>query len=270
MTIAFRPLRNPNPLGFPGGVLPGVDWSHPAARGVVSGHGFSGTALGSGLVNLLGGKLGAIGSGGPTLSLNGSIGPCATFGTTDDYTYSGQSTANDSTGTFAAILVVNAQVGTQAIFRNSNATTGVEFRISTTGLSIAGPGGSLAAGASLGSVSTGVPYFGAFSFTGTSALAALLLRMDTGVIKTATGAPTGSPVAPNGTYRIGLNSQSSIAAVMFSTSFLQLPQLLAWAADPWAFWYPRRDTVLVGAAAAAFQAYWAQQNNMPVIGAGTY
>lgn len=51
-------------------------------------------------------------------------------------------------------------------------------------------------------------------------------------------------VAPNGTYGIGNNVGSSrefngfIAAAMVGADYLAIPQLLQWAENPWAFWYP--------------------------------
>jgi hypothetical protein len=55
-----------------------------------------------------------------------------------------------------------------------------------------------------------------------------------------------SPTSLNGTLTVGNIGaldrffNGSVAAAMYSNSFMSLAQLNQWAADPWSFWYPDR------------------------------
>lgn len=284
MTIALRPLRNPNPLGFPGGILPGFDASHPASQGISSGHGFSGIAN-TGFISLPSGKAGTK-NGTPTAATR-LIGPTQLINSgTLSYTFTGQSTANDTSFTIGTIVEYTAVGSNSFSFTSSgSASTGIEFGlVTTTVLGFTFPGGGNQVTWTLPiTLANSVPYFMAMSASksGSNFLwTGVLVNLATGQTFSSSGttASTG-PVAPNGTYMVG-NSPAGFtsnhgyeAAVMFSPAALSVQQLLQWAQDPWAFWIPRTldlTRMIVGTSAATFIPAWAMNTNLPVLGTGTY
>lgn len=267
MTIAFRPLRNPNPLEFPGS-QPAIDWSHPAALNLR----FSAVASGGSFINLLSGNRGAVG-GGAAAGLRRTLGITEEFSASGDkVTFTGQKTTNDASVTIAAIVRTDTQTSGMVIFSSSDTNAGWRLDDNSGQLRLTAGGENTLDGPVV--IADSGSYFLAAS--GNTAASAFVVRdLRTGAVSSASAGGTIAD-APSGTYVIGNITGpqpwvGGISAVMFAARFMPLPGLLAWAADPWSFWYPRRDTVLVGsAAAAAFKAYWAQQNNLPVIGTGTY
>jgi hypothetical protein len=96
------------------------------------------------------------------------------------------------------------------------------------------------------------PYFFAASVS-PSLTNILVLNIATGLISTATSTTTQTFSTTNGNYYLGIDAYGSfclgpIAALMYAPSFMSMSQLRAWAADPWAFWYPRTAWYIVGAA----------------------
>lgn len=279
MTVAFRPLRNPNPLGFPGGVLPGFDPTHVALSGGLCL--FSGVAWGATFANILSGTLAGTLTGSPTAKLFEGIGPA--FGT-----ISGGNQSAEFVGSYASSVTTLTLAGIfqQSTFQNSGSmvatsnaagTSAAFIRQSSSG-AINPVFGATSPGSTTFVCPTDVPYFLAVSMLATNPTIGnfVLVNLATGQItyETHNFANSSSQVPTN--YWIGANPQRLFsaeqytAAAMIATTFLSRERLLAWAADPWSFWYPRRDTMLVGAAAAAFKAYWANQNNYPILGTGTY
>lgn len=271
MGIALRQLRNPNPLGFPGGVLPGFDPSHVAAKGTI----FSGVASGSGFVDILRGKPGTI-TGTPTASIDGRMGPNTLFlGGTDECSFTGYPTTNFTSVTLAAIVNYNG-AGNPYNTAVETASNGGGWFLAHTGSVIRAAAQSVAfIDSTIAIPPANVPFFYAFSTNGVTANF-VLVRLDTGQIFSQGGVTSASPSAPNGTTLVGgadtTNRQASggVATAMFNTRFMSVPELRAWAQDPWAYWYPRRTLNLVGISAAAFKAYWARNSNLPVIGTGNY
>lgn len=283
MILAFRPLRNPNPLGFPGGVLPGFDPSHRAVKGMARIGGLSAIAAGGSFIDLLSGSAGTL-IGTPTAGISNSVGPVTktVAASLNATTFTGKAS------TFANVTIAGIfYLTSTATWANLFATSGDNAG----GWSCGYSGGfqlyNINAGVTMSfsiTASVNTPYFFVASLVrNTTTSNAVLINLATGAIKTGTSATaTGNDGASNGVYDVGnqfttLGTQTAyswpggIAAVMFAPTYLLLQDQLAWAADPWSFWYPRRDVMLVGAAAAAaFKAYWAQQSNLPVIGTGTY
>ena len=64
-----------------------------------------------------------------------------------------------------------------------------------------------------------------------------------------TGAGANSSIGGLSGHSVGFTGY--IGAAMISPVFITLPQLLAWATDPWSFWYPRMTAFYVGTAAVA-------------------
>jgi hypothetical protein len=121
-------------------------------------------------------------------------------------------------------------------------------------------------------VSIGVPYFAAASLTGLSTIDFLLMRLDTGQTQIATIASAALPSTSNPTFSIGqiVNTDipnSAIAAAMYSPRYIGIKGLLAFAQDPWSFWYPQgmdlADMVKAGLAASRGLFY-----NSPLTGLG--
>ena len=103
-----------------------------------------------------------------------------------------------------------------------------------------------------------VPYFAAVSANASTANY-LLLRLDNGTLLTGTSGGAAS-TAPNGTFVVGNDFSAGDGSTAFQTAamasgvFLSMPALVAWAADPWSFWYPPGDdglVSLIGMVAAA-------------------
>lgn len=277
MPILRQQLRG-SPLAFPGR-LPGFDPAHVVARGCR----FSGSAFGaSNFINLLNAKIGTQ-AGAPSSVISGTVGPAVQFSsasTLDKLTYSGQSTANDGQVTLGAIVrPKSAGLNNPVIFNSGNAAGGWQF--TTVGSVLVLQDGSYSHIANSGFVlAANVPYFVACSTDSATATNFVVLRLDNGKVLANSQASI-TTTASNGIYSIGGTGQfagnvfdGAIAATMFSASYASLATLLQWASDPWAFWYPRTNygAIDIGTliAAGGFKAAWAQQNNYPVIGTGTY
>lgn len=248
-------------LGFPAGRAPGIDPSHVAMKGLLR---WSGIARANTFVEIINGGLGTV-NGSPTGKVDGSIGPAFNTTTTADCaTFTGRSTATDANFTQAAI------------FRAAGINTGFQTYIADTNFahtlfSAQSFGGNVANGNltinTTGNTNTwfvstiipvnGVPYFAAVSCNGAVANF-VATRLDTGQILTSAIVSTIAGIASNGTYSIAgnnvfnQNAQGPVSAAMFSTAFLSMQELVQWAADPWAFWFPRREQEFVGKAATLF------------------
>lgn len=234
-----RPPRGP--FSYPG-IEPRFDPSHIAA-GITR---FSAVAFnGTNLVNLLNGAQGTIG-GSPTSVEDGTLGHCfrGNAGTVF-VNFTGQSTANDSDVTFGWMWRPAASNANMPVFASDGAATnGAWVGGSNPGrlIIVANSGGAFKQSSGGVTYVTGSPYFCAVSMN-SSVTNFVLTNLETGVTKTSTTTGT-ALTAPNGTYRIGLNNtfhlnNTSVAAVMFAGQYSSMNKLLQWAADPWAFWYPR-------------------------------
>ena len=236
-------LRVSNKLVYPG-TLPGINPAHPAAQGLVSRSGFSIVPVGGQWIELNSAKPFTVVFGSPTGKFDGLIGPGRNYG------------AND--GDLSPISLNQLSITPNAI------TSAFIIRVISVGGAYAGfislPNGS---GNWLPTVlpsnnfgcymngnldSTipavaGTPYFVAIS-------AYTSLKINFVVKNLATGAVRSNSISSNatssvaGAYYIGNNNGSQgalslVAAAMTSYTYLSVAQLLAWADDPWSFWYPR-------------------------------
>ena len=227
-------------LSKPSGVSPGIDFSHPAAGG----NALAFSAVYDG-INLLNPVRGTFNTGSNTYPVDSLIGKSIknTAGAAG-VTYSGQSTTNNNLITFAAIVRAHNSGGSTGFIGNcSSGTGGVCFGIDSSPKLILGGNGSFKE--SSFTYTSDVPYFIAASLSTTAAVF-VARRLDTGqILSSSTSGFT--TIAPNGTYSFAGNGSNgfaghigaaSIAAGMMSFQFTPLHQLLAWADDPWAFWYP--------------------------------
>lgn len=207
-----------------------------------SGHGFSAVCLPSGAINLLNG-----GAGAPTgcTFRTYSIGPVVDS-SGGNLLFSGQLAAADASLTMAGIFMATSLAANASVVGNSSsAAAGTEMYITTTGgiaIRLVGQGTSF--------ISTGTPivvnkpFFAAISSDGTTYhTVARNLADGTSYSETQSLGPKTLGTS-NGTYGFGrgifANSVvGGIAAVMFGPRLVSLAGLQKWAADPWAFWYPR-------------------------------
>lgn len=267
--------RSPNPFAYPAGIKFGFDPSHIA---IIP----QSTSLMLSAVAMLGGNFvstrGAVGTlTGSTSALKPAIGPVSIQSTTGDKVVFTVPATVFKTVTLAAI-VIPATVGGGARGIIETGSTG--WRININGSAFRLTLGGIADITSGLTLAANVPYFLAVS-ADTVTANFVVTDLSTGKISSAAVASATATTTTDATLKIGNDSSfelftGSIACVMAAvgtgtTGRMSLPALKAWAADPWAFWYPRRTTDSVGAAAAGGGfPWWAVQNNLPVIGAGTY
>lgn len=246
---------------FPGWA-PAFNPKHLCARKTVG----SAVSIGAQFINLLSGKTGTLPHAtNPTGTVSGYIGPASFFtlaqGTNSvvDFT-----TANDSSPfptTFGAIFIINSlQNNPQGIVQNGTssgnklqmALDGNTFRLkrwnATDDDTTFGP-------------SINVPYFLAVSSDNTNVTNFVWTRLDTGFIQSKTMAPGSTATAGTAQFSIGPieasgnGSDIKIAAAMYSQTLNSMASMLAWAADPWSFWYPQLPVNIgsvIAAAAANF------------------
>lgn len=238
-------------LIYPGG-NPGFDPSHVASAGMAAGHALSAIACANGLmVNLLNGAPGINGNSGTATGIIDSfMGPSTVFGfpgVAREINFVAPN-VSDSLETIASIFSWSGQASQVTIFNAGNGgSQNVALYLTAAGLLSAYSTG---AHSSTLSVVANVPYFAAASFKNGQAGPVVLKRLDTGAIFTDTIADIG-PMSANsgGKYLVGNDGfgnqfYGKIVAVMYAPTFMVLPDLVKWADDPWAFWYPRSLDVL--------------------------
>lgn len=264
-------LIRQNPLIRPAGFSAGFDPSHPASNGTI----FTAVASGNNFINANPGLYGTpqIGTitGTPTASIDPIIGPSVLFGSGNKITFSSNSAPIGPGNTIACVCMVPAGLNT-GIFSSSD----FRYEINALGNTFRCDG----ANSSLAFVGATTPYFLASSFVSTTNNVFVMAALNgSQPIQTATVGNGASIVAGPTSWAIGFEASfgtyftGKVAAVMGSNQVMSMSQLLGWARDPWAFWYPRAKNVwLKGTAAAggAFLAAWARNSNLPVIGTGTY
>jgi hypothetical protein len=180
------------------------------------------------------------------------IGFASTFqpGFSNNIQVSGKPTGVQTAYTLACILIWVTTPAVSAFFvATSNSAAGAT--LSTAGanvLTVAISGGS-GFTTSIAPVAN-VPYLWAGSLLpGTSPNAignCVLVNLQTGAVQSqSTTATISTPTTDTGTCTIGnrgsptVGCPASIVAAMYTTNFTPMSELLQWAADPWAFWYPK-------------------------------
>lgn len=222
-----------NPLAFPAGRKPGFDPTHPAAAGCR----FSGIATANGFISLLNAAIG-VQTGASTFSIDGALGPSVTTATSSYLTVTLPGTFAAATqGTMAAIYRPTSSTDSWA-FNSVGGLNGVGY--SSTAFQVL-----IGNGSTTGSIVavSGAPYFVVASWINASTLLFVVTNLSNGEIATQTttttrtngSADTGITI---GNRTSGSRNVSGLAAVAYTNVFLSLTQLLAWAADPWSFWYP--------------------------------
>lgn len=241
----MRPLiYRRNSIAYPGGRNPAFDPTHIAASPKVR---YSGIAApGGAFTNLLNGTS-STQVGAPTSVINSLGLTTATPSTTGVNVCN--NVANAFTGaitgfTSAAILSYSSvgASGLLSIFDDNAANGNLFVYQNSAGHFLA----LLSSGTSTYSViqlAANTPYFVAVS-ANSSVGVFVVVNLLTGAIQTATVTQAIGFFTPSSTWNIGGQSVSTgrggsrIAAIMYSVATLSLQQLLAWAQNPWDFWYP--------------------------------
>lgn len=228
-----------NPLVYPAGRNPGFDPTHPAAASIKCGGSF--VPAGGNLVNLLNGASCIASTTLPTQAVLGPIGPCLNFNANVGCQPVGPNISiTPSSWTIAAICqlisyttgnhMVASQTGLGRSLKAASGAGGWEWNNSGSGL--------------LGITPViNVPLFIAASGGNSGTVNMVQLNLKTGIITKGTASASsyssGQMFIGNISLTGGDQLLGYIAAVMFSESLVLLQELLAWAADPWSFWYPR-------------------------------
>lgn len=234
-----------NPLALPAGRKAGFDPSHPAAR--------------KNLFSV------AFGPNGPTrldkaapLTITGAPTPVFDKNVGHAYFFSG---ASDSV-TITGPVVTDFTIG--AVFRHPSAPNGtppaiVEYlTTNNTGSPFGLQAGQASAAIAGPAFTLGTPYFVAVSRKAGSTANFVVVNLLTGV--TTTLATSGAiATTARTTYAIGNQGRLAhvgnvyVGAATLSGNFVSMQDLLAWAQDPWAFWYP--DPVSANPLRASATAY---------------
>lgn len=239
-----------NPLAFPAGRSPGFDASHPASNGLLRKRGFSAVPIGANFVNVIDGS--PFTASNTTAAIR-AAGPCVKFSSaTSACTQTGYSAS--TTLTLAAVVEFSSlgSVYQGIVGSSTNASTNSPI-LYLQGAS-GGPLDLYSSGdqsSTIKATSTNTPFFIAVSAKSSTKYNYILVNLTNGSIVTNSITPSAGFLTANGTVVIGNGNTTSqpalgyIYASMYSYAFLSIPQLLAWAQDPWSFWYPRtRDNLI--------------------------
>lgn len=228
---------SPNPDICPSGVPAGFDPAHIAGRSV-----WLSVVAGQGnLIDVQTGRKGTIVSGTPTTSVKGILGMCVNLPSPSQINFTGKPAISYAGRTGAAIFSVDSVgafqyiVGNEA-FGSSHLALDPSGNLTMVGYSSTTVYSTLVASAN-------VPYFGIVSQNGTSTTDFLLKNLRTGVVKTERVSSGNTPVTPtSGTCTLSFPSPvlGNLAAAMWSSQVLTIPEMLKWSERPWDFWYPSR------------------------------
>jgi hypothetical protein len=233
-----------NPLAFPAGRAPRFDPTHPASRGIWKFKGLSAVAQGGSFVDLLGSSAPAA-TGSPALALLGGLGPAVSFPSTANYRYNTQITGLTATAITYGVIGVYQTVGSGQQMMLANGTSQNMFGINSSNLTFYN--GSF--NSAVFTPAANAPYFFAMSALASTVVNFVALNLASGKLFSASVANANTIASTTTFVTIGNNStlagmQGAIAAVAYAYNvYLSLALLLAWAADPWSFWYPRSKLI---------------------------
>jgi hypothetical protein len=248
--MLLAPLSN---LEFPSWRAPGFDPTHPASNDGGSGASFI-PASGGVYINLRTGGATAKSST-QTYGL-GIAGPYVQSNTSGAYgTFANAFPTTPGAITMGAVITPAASVAGGCLFATT-ATSGSGLQMTMRSL-VLGYRNSTLYSSSLAAMSIGTPYFVALSCNGTTTYF-VQANLATGQVLTASIA-SGVSQGSTSTWDLGgqtgggVEAGCDIHAMMAGFVALSPAQLRAWAADPWAFWYPDDDldTRLVGLSSRA-------------------
>lgn len=249
--------RHRNPLAYPAGIPPGFDPNHLASTGKFV---FSAVAQGGNLVSPKDGKTGVLAST-PVPAVYAINGPATVFDTSADYIeFSGMPQNSPTFSTIAGIIQFIGVPGAanQNIFYEDNTiANGVGVRLNTSAKWTFIMASVAAVASTFASAVAGVPYFYAISHANSSHVNFVVARLDSGQVYAETVSSASTALTSSvASCRIGNNNASAfsnagISCKMFSRGYLSITELLAWAEDPWSFWYPNPGDNWYGASAAA-------------------
>lgn len=263
-------------LAFPVGRMAGVDPSHPATNYCV----VSSTVIGC-VPTALVPYAQAVASFTPSFVIDAALGPAIQPSTSNNNGPNGYK--------FSATTALNSDFTAAAIFRPLSISGGSNFYLIAAGASGVNGGGLIGVNSTgvlqvhvsgANNIATGlavaanIPYFAAVSFKNGAQWAAVLLNLASGALKYASGttALTQSVAGTNigigyAFGSSGINFGGNLSATNYTAAFLSLSQLMAWAEDPWSYWFPRRTLQIVGVAAVgSFKPAWARRSSQIISG----
>lgn len=233
-----------NRLAFPRHPA-GFDPTHPGALGFVPGRGASVVASGANFINIL--------NGAPliptslTSTIDGRIGQvaiCTTVGA--NALLSGLGVVVSTDMTYAAIFVPTSVASNTMMGYSSSALlfNGANFGCFFGGFY-----------SSSTTYVQNVPYFYVASIKGSVIVNFVVVNLATGQTSNSTAAASTNNPNTIGSVVIGNSGAGgnqllgNMATAMMSPVYVPMSNLLAWAADPWSFWYPPPLFNVVGATA---------------------
>lgn len=244
-----------NPLAFPAGYAPGFDPNHVAAERCI----LSAIVSNGGAKNILNGVVGTLVTS-PTASVHGIMGPCNKFNnaTTDAVTFATGTIANSNI-TLAAIFTPTTLLSRGILSTGSG--NGVHLRTNASNSNFGVRYYGFVTLDSGFTAAANTPYFYAFTASRDSGAwdhRHVICNLSSGkmyfteIIGTAGAAATdGSSIMVGNADAASSSYDGRIACAMISKKYSSLQSLIAWAADPWSFWYPNPGDNWIAAQAAA-------------------
>lgn len=231
------PLRFRNPLVFPGGVRPGIDYTHPALINVQPGQIptlQSWIPTGRTLINLTNGV--RAGTTGTVNAASTVVGPATVYPlTANNYNNYTPPAVGWSTATFGSIFILTAAGGAWLMRTAAgSASYAQSFNSGVPNWQVAGNPITLVG---LPACALNTPYFYGVTIRNQRQYG-VLVNLSTGQIWTGTSSQAGNPTETSGLTQIGAQVGGQIAAQMGVAAYIGLGGLLAWAERPWDFWYP--------------------------------
>lgn len=252
------PIYRRNPLAYPAGAKPGVDFNNPALvngtlrfSGISTGIGSNASSAPCGFNQIFPFFQKGTATSTVNSDVDGIIGPVVSTtagATTNRVALPGNTTATDASMILGCIFRVPASFSAIQYIAFSGDNANVGLFTSATGVIQAG----IAFVTTVSSGFTAVAnrsYFVAASIK--TGLHRFVIRdLETGAIFTSTAATAITMPAMTGIVNI-LNSGNnaagfggSVATFMFHNGWAGTQELVMWAQDPWRFWYPTKDSVI--------------------------
>ena len=224
--------------------IAGINRAHPANRNAL----FSFVASGAlGAFDRVTKQAGTLVTGTPTVGVTAWLGNTLNFAGAPYYSFANLTPAASPLNiTLAAIVQFNTLSGSINCLVSTAGGFG-GYRISTTGTGLLFVQNNVAGSSALVTLSAGVPYLVATSFSDSVAsINALAVRLDTGAVSAISSAFAHHAANSTlGTWYLGAvgnpastQLSGNLAAVLGSSTYLSLSELLQWSQDPWGPWRP--------------------------------